>query len=152
MGIGAPKDLSECRRFFLEPANSKHRMYEALRAYFVDELPSAKVAESFNYSPGSFQVLCHHFRSRLGPSASGFVGPSRAFAWIEDDSRRPRLARLPGSEAVVNGAPQSCDGAGGRRRTGLVCRAECLSQEKLPVRVFLPRFPHPDHSTAGRLA
>src|SRR6266478_5226527 len=91
-------------------------------------------------------------RSRLGPSASGFVGPSRAFAWIEDDSRRPRLARLPGSEAVVNGAPQSCDGAGGRRRTGLVCRAECLSQEKLPVRVFLPRFPHPDHSTAGRLA
>jgi len=214
MGIGAPKDLSECRRFFLEPAHSKQRMYEALRAYFVDELPSAEVAHAFNYSPGSFQVLCHHFRrdadpdffvstrpgprsqpkksaardlivrlrkqnhsvyeisdalkeqqcplsptavrevlkqegfaplprrldderpqgprptiearcrrspdvsvstyvyhrlwwslpvrSRFGPSASGFVGPSRAFAWIEDDSRRPRLARLPGSEAVVN--------------------------------------------------
>jgi len=29
-------------------------------------------------------------------------GPSRAFAWIEDDSRRPRLARLPGSEVVVD--------------------------------------------------
>src|SRR6266576_6943379 len=68
MGIGAPKDLSECRRFFLEPANSKHRMYEALRAYFVDELPSAKVAESFNYSPGSFQVLCHHFRRDADPN------------------------------------------------------------------------------------
>ncbi|SPE35405.1 hypothetical protein SBA6_450022 [Candidatus Sulfopaludibacter sp. SbA6] len=23
MGIGAPKDLSDCRRFFLEPANAK---------------------------------------------------------------------------------------------------------------------------------
>src|SRR5216684_3879870 len=68
MGIGAPKDLSECRRFFLEPANSKHRMYEALRAYFVDELPSAKVAGSFNYSPGSFQVLCHHFRRDADPN------------------------------------------------------------------------------------
>src|SRR6266516_638153 len=68
MGIGAPKDLSECRRFFLEPANSKHRMYEALRAYFDDELPSAKVAESFNYSPGSFQVLCHHFRRDADPN------------------------------------------------------------------------------------
>ena len=62
MGIGAPKDLSECRSFFLEPANSKHRMYEALRAYFIDELPSAEAAHAFNYSPGSFQVLCHHFR------------------------------------------------------------------------------------------
>src|SRR5207248_5929504 len=47
---------------------SKHRMYEALRAYFVDELPSAKVAESFNYSPGSFQVLCHHFRRDADPN------------------------------------------------------------------------------------
>ena len=34
--------------------------------------------------------------------ASGFLDPSRAFAWIEDDSRRPRLARLPGSEVVVD--------------------------------------------------
>src|SRR3990172_11656993 len=68
MGIGAPNDLRECRRFFLEPANSKHRMYEALRAYFIDELPSAKVAEAFNYSPGSFQVLCHHFRRDANPN------------------------------------------------------------------------------------
>ena len=68
MGIGAPKDLSECRRFFLEPANSKHRMYEALRAYFIDERPSAEVAHAFNYSPGSFQVLCHHFRRDADPN------------------------------------------------------------------------------------
>ena len=68
MGLGAPKDLSECRRFFLEPANSKQRMYEALRAYFIDELPSAEVAHAFNYSPGSFQVLCHHFRRDADPN------------------------------------------------------------------------------------
>jgi hypothetical protein len=68
MGVGAPKNLSECRRFFLEPANSKQRMYEALRAYFIDELPSAEVAYAFNYSPGSFQVLCHHFRRDADPN------------------------------------------------------------------------------------
>ena len=81
MGIGAPKDLSECRGFFLEPVTSKQRMYEALRAYFVEGRPSAEVARDFNYSPGSFQVLCHHFRR--DPEPSFFV------------STRPEPARSP---------------------------------------------------------
>jgi hypothetical protein len=37
-------------------------MYEALRAYFVDQRPSAEVAKAFGYTPGSFRVLCHQFR------------------------------------------------------------------------------------------
>src|SRR5215471_15356878 len=64
---GAPKDLSDCRKFFLEPDNPKQRMYEALRAYFVDGRPSSEVARSFGYTPGSFQVLCHHFRREPNP-------------------------------------------------------------------------------------
>ena len=67
VGIGAPKDLSNCRRFFLEPGNSKQRMYEALRAYFVEDRPSADVAAAFGYTAGSFQVLCHHFRRDSDP-------------------------------------------------------------------------------------
>ncbi|MGH8648327.1 MAG: hypothetical protein ACREUP_03330, partial [Burkholderiales bacterium] len=67
MTKSAPKDLSECRRFFLEPVNSKQRTYEALRAYFVDELPSSEVARAFGYTTGSFQVLCHHFRRDADP-------------------------------------------------------------------------------------
>jgi hypothetical protein len=67
MSIGVPKDLSECRSFFLEPATAKQRMYEALRAYFVEERPFSEVAQDFGYSPGSFQVLCHHFRRDLNP-------------------------------------------------------------------------------------
>ena len=42
-------------------------MYEALRSYFVEGRPSAEVAHDFNYSPGSFQVLCHHFRRDPNP-------------------------------------------------------------------------------------
>src|SRR5881296_3739885 len=64
---GAPKDLSDCRQFFLEPDNPKQRMYEALRAYFVDGQPSHEVANAFGYTPGSFQVLCHHFRRESDP-------------------------------------------------------------------------------------
>ena len=62
MAIGAPKDLSKIRSFFLEPSTPKQRQYEALRAYFIEERPSAEVARSFGYSVSSFHVLCHHFR------------------------------------------------------------------------------------------
>lgn len=49
-------------RFFLEPVNALHRQYEALRAYFVEGLPSAQAAQRFGYTPGAFRVLCHQFR------------------------------------------------------------------------------------------
>jgi len=67
VSIGAPKDLSQCRRFFLEPQDAKHRMYEALRAYFVEGREAQEVARTFGYSVGSFHVLCHHFRRELNP-------------------------------------------------------------------------------------
>ena len=57
-----PKDLTNCRRFFSEPSSASQRQYEALRAYFLDDLPSPEVAKRFGYSPGTFRVLCHAFR------------------------------------------------------------------------------------------
>src|SRR5579864_3406022 len=53
---------SDIRQVFLEPANPTHRQYEALRAYFVEGVPSAEAAARFGYTPGSFRVLCHWFR------------------------------------------------------------------------------------------
>jgi len=73
MTISAPKDLSQCRRFFLEPSHPKHRMYEALRAYFVEGRKPKDVARDFGYSVGSFHVLCHHFRRESDPHF--FVSP-----------------------------------------------------------------------------
>ncbi len=67
MGLGVPKDLTECGRFFTEPKNPKQRIYEALRAFFVDKRPSNEVAKDFGYTPGSFRVLCHHFRRDPDP-------------------------------------------------------------------------------------
>ena len=63
----------DCRRFFLEPASPRQRIYEALRAFFVDGRPSHEVAKAFGYTPNSFRVLCHHFRREDDPRF--FVSP-----------------------------------------------------------------------------
>ena len=75
MPIGAPKDLIECRGFFLETTQPKHRQYEALRAYFVEGRSSPEAALAFGYSVGSFRVLCHQFRR--DPSPAFFLAPRR---------------------------------------------------------------------------
>lgn len=67
MPIGAPKQLSDIRQFFLAPSLPRQRQYEALRAFFVEGRPSAQVARDFGYTPGSFQVLCHRFRRDPDP-------------------------------------------------------------------------------------
>jgi hypothetical protein len=73
MTLGAPKELNQIRRFFLEPHLPKHRQYEALRAYLVEGRPAKDVARDFGYSLNSFHVLCHHFRR--DPAPVFFVSP-----------------------------------------------------------------------------
>jgi len=67
--------LSKEARFFLEPEQSKHRQYEALRAYFVENLPAKQVADRFGYSTGALHVLCHQFRN--DPERRFFVETKR---------------------------------------------------------------------------
>src|SRR4051794_28891300 len=64
MAISPPSGLTDdpLAGFFLAPESPLQRQYEALRAYFVDRLPSHQVARRFGYTPGSFRVLCHQFR------------------------------------------------------------------------------------------
>jgi Transposase DDE domain len=69
------RDRLTLARRFLEPSNSTHRQYEALRAFFVDGLPSAQAAARFGYTPGSFRVLVHQFRSQ--PKRDFFVPKAR---------------------------------------------------------------------------
>jgi transposase len=69
------RDPLTLARRFLEPSNSTHRQYEALRAYFVEGLPSAQAAARFGYTPGSFRVLVHQFRHQ--PRREFFLPPAR---------------------------------------------------------------------------
>jgi transposase len=53
------------RSFFLHPKDSAQRLYEALRASFVDRLPARIVAERFGYSKGYVHLLRHRFKRGL---------------------------------------------------------------------------------------
>jgi transposase len=75
--ISAPYSLTDCRRFFARPATARQRQYEALRAFYVDGLPSATCARRFGYSPGAFRVLCHAFRHGTLPELFATARPGR---------------------------------------------------------------------------
>jgi hypothetical protein len=68
------RDRLTLSKAFLEPSNSKHRQYEALRAFFIEGLPSAEAAARFGYTPGSFRVLVHQFRK--DPDRAFFLPPA----------------------------------------------------------------------------
>lgn len=69
------ESLTDLARLFLQPQNSTHRQYEALRAYFVEGLPSAEAARRSGYTPGSFRVLVHQFRQ--DPHRQFFLPPAK---------------------------------------------------------------------------
>jgi transposase len=48
--------------FFTQPVLTWQRRYEALRAFFVDRLPTQLVAERFGFSANYVRLLCHQFR------------------------------------------------------------------------------------------
>jgi hypothetical protein len=77
VSIKAPYSLTKCRRFFTEPTTPRQRQYEALRAFYLEDEPSAEVARRFGYSPGAFRVLCHSFRRGELPDffATAHPGP-----------------------------------------------------------------------------
>ena len=84
---------SQAATFFRSPQQPLHRQYEALRAFFVEDLPSAESAQLFGYSPGSFRVLCHQFRHDPEKRSAFFRQPPRGAP--------PAPARDPVRELVV---------------------------------------------------
>src|SRR5436190_539249 len=77
MNISSKDGLTDrqAAQFFAAPDTPPQRQYEALRAYFVDQLPSTEVAQRFGYSPGSFRVLCHQFRHDADKRNAFFATP-----------------------------------------------------------------------------
>jgi hypothetical protein len=53
-------------RFFLEPQQTFHRQYEALRAVFVDGEPIDRVAERFGYKLSALRSMASRFRVAWG--------------------------------------------------------------------------------------
>jgi hypothetical protein len=84
-------DDQVCRRFFLEPQETLHRRYEALRAVFVEGLPLDQAADRFGYRPGALKSLVSRFRARC---RAGDLPPF-LFARDEDDPPANAPAKTP---------------------------------------------------------
>ena len=59
--------------YFVEPAEAAQRRYEALRAYFVEELPASEVAQRFGYA----QAVVHQMASELRAGRAAFFRESK---------------------------------------------------------------------------
>jgi hypothetical protein len=117
---------------FLSPQNATHRQYEALRAYFVDQLPGPEVAERFGYTPGSFQQLAHQFRRQ--PQRSFFLQPQRPGVKAVDAVRQ-RIVELRKQNQSIYDISQALEKEGLSRTPAAV--ALVLSEEgftRLPRR------------------
>jgi transposase len=68
--------------YFAQPAEPAQRRYEALRAYFVEELSAAEVGARFGYSPAVVHQMASELRS----------GRARFFASSKPGPRGPRKA------------------------------------------------------------
>jgi len=87
---------------FLSPVNALHRQYEALRAFFVDKIPGKDVASRFNYTPGSFRLLCHQFRQN--PEVPFFLENRHALRAAAAAAKKPPALH----ERVIALRKQNC--------------------------------------------
>jgi hypothetical protein len=82
------------RQFFLEPQQTFHRQYEALRAVFVEGQPLEPVAVRFGYKVSTLQSTVSRFRATL---RCGAAAPFFARTAADDPAgpRRANVAPLP---------------------------------------------------------
>ena len=78
------------RQFFLEPQQTFHRQYEALRAVFVEGQPLEPVAVRFGYKVSTLQAMISRFRAerRCGATPPFFARTAA------DDPAGPRRANV----------------------------------------------------------
>lgn len=86
-------DDIRCRHFFLEPTETYHRQYEALRAFFVEKRRLQEIAQQFGYQESYLRSLVCKFRAQ-----------------VQTDDVRPflfdrRLDDLPGKSQVPRNRP-----------------------------------------------
>ena len=119
-------------RVFLDPQNSTHRQYEALRAFFVDQTPAAEVAKQFGYTVGSLHQLAHQLRQN--PARPLFAEPRHPGAKASEAVQR-QIVQLRKQNLSIHDISEALKKEGIQRTPAAV--AAVLKQEgfaKLPRR------------------
>jgi len=126
--------------FFLQPSGSAQRRYEALRAYFVQEMPAAQVADQFGYSTASVHQMATLLRrgklSLFAEPKPGPKGPRKATGVL-----RERVLVLRAAQHSVSEIAEALSGEGMPVSAQTVW--QILSAEGLP------RLPHRDDHRRG---
>src|SRR6266498_2691944 len=96
-------DDTDCRQFFLEPTETYHRQYEALRAYFVEGRKLSEIAQQFGYQESSLRVLVYRVRNQVKANALHKFSFSRETDDLSSNraqkSPRPRQRRKSSTAA-----------------------------------------------------
>src|SRR4051794_41460008 len=92
------------RLFFLEPQQTFHRQYEALRAVFVEDQPLEQVAERFGYTISTLRSMVCRFRAHrrggVTPPFSSRTGVGDLAGRLQAGAGRPLIrpkSRTPAS-------------------------------------------------------
>ena len=93
MFTGSAKELTDLARRFFEPANSTHRQYEALRAFFVEGL-SAVEAAAASATPRAASASSS-ISSASEPERDFFVPAGQGAAAARQAEPAPRTGRRP---------------------------------------------------------
>ena len=93
-------DDSSCLRFFIEPDDTLHRRYEALRAYFVQRRPLQEIAAQFGYTYDTLRQVIHQFRTQFRSGQTPLFSAPRAPDDRPEPPRpSPRGPRRPTEDA-----------------------------------------------------
>ncbi len=140
--------LTDPAQAFLQPANATHRQYEALRAFFVDRLPSKEVARRFGYSAGSFRVLVHHFRQN--PSRAFFLPPAKGPQHApKSDPVRERIVQARKQNLSIYDIDRLLQDEGHRLSPayiGIILKEEGFARLPRRTEDERPEHPHPDRA------
>jgi hypothetical protein len=147
----SPKKITDFANVFLQPANSTHRQYEALRAYFVESLSGKEAARRFGYTEGSFRVLVHGFRQN--PQRQFFLPPTKGPQKApKKDMVRERVVKLRKENLSIYDISRSLDIEGHKMSpVGISLILKEQGFARLPRRRDEERPPGP-HPTVAEVA
>ncbi len=80
-------DTATYQQFFLEPDDSWHRRYEALRALFVEQHSLKRVAQDYDVNYGTLSNWASEFRAQWDAGQR----PPFSFSQNEADQLHPRM-------------------------------------------------------------
>src|SRR5271169_3442411 len=126
--------------YFTSPASAAQRRYEALRAYFLDEVPAAEVADRFGYSTASVHQMATLLRkgglNLFAEARPGPKGPRKATGQLRARALELRAAGHSVTEI-----------AAALTREGMPVSAQTVWQ--VLAAEGLPRLPRRDEGRRG---